>query len=63
MKYGMTWHDMDSHAPWVAENFEKAASGDRCRRKRDSLSRDGTRALSLISHPDIIHIHTGAHRC
>lgn len=31
MKYGMTWHDMDQHAPWVAEDFEKAASGDRRR--------------------------------
>lgn len=56
MKYGMTWYDMDSHAPWVAENFEKAASGDRCRRSGTHSARDGTRALSLISHPDIIHM-------
>jgi hypothetical protein len=31
MKYGMTWYDMDSHAPYVAVYFEKAASGDRRR--------------------------------
>lgn len=31
MKYGMTWHDREQHAPWVAEHFEKAAFGDRRR--------------------------------
>ena len=49
MKYGMTRHDKDGHAPWAAEDFEKAASGDR-RRMSGSLTQQDRQHTCIESH-------------